>query len=740
MSGTNYNSEVQLSGTTTNWKIVGVGDFGIGPAGLTQPNQPDIVWQDTVNGYIGFWFMNGTNWVDSYEINFTDPNWQVVGVGDINRDGYNDLIFYHKPDGYLAYWLMTNYTSIGNGYMSPMQEADTNWNIVGVAPFPQSTSTPALIWRDQSNGMNAVWYMSWQNNTWTMTTNYTFVNSANQLASVPDQDYRIVGAWDVNSDGYTDLLWHHATLGLNASWFMTGPTNVAGGFPVPPEYNLNWKVASQDMVDSTWNLNQVAAPNQKATVVSSSQVNLTFPLSSGWSGYSFNLYRRANSSSWQLLQSNLTYSQIDSAIDTTVQSGNVYDYRWVAGSYTGSWVTASVAATPAFYRGKVILLVDTNLYQTDSADISWSVSHLKTNLIGDGWQIVGPHYVARHDDTYDPNQTNLVNQLAQSNILQIVRTDWAMDSNNTKGVIILGHVTIPYSGNLASDGHQDHSGAWPADTLYGFTITNVWDAAGNDTSTTINNTYVANSNVPGDGKYDLNASPGPFQLFVGRIDFANLPSFNTSTSASVTEGNLLRQYISKTENYRKNQAPFPVQNIGRVHGTFNNFIATGSDARNEPAYNNIKWFFDAAVPSTAASLVVGDPFRCTPTNYSGTESSSCLWGFLAGSGMSDSIGAYAVMSGTNDWLGDYSANLAAALSQTNQEPQVAFYGLFGSYFMDWNMSNDLLRSTLATSNYGVAAIILSDIANDGVIPVLWNYDGFRACLKSRLVVSGRVSR
>jgi hypothetical protein len=47
----------------------------------------------------------------------------------------------------------------------------------------------------------------------------------------------------------------------------------------------------------------------------------------------------------------------------------------------------------------------------------------------------------------------------------------------------------------------------------------------------------------------------------------------------------------------------------------------------------------------------------------------------------------------------------------------------GSYFMDWNMSDDFLRGALATPNYGVAGFV----AESQALPIsLWNFSVFEA--------------
>ena len=71
----------------------------------------------------------------------------------------------------------------------------------------------------------------------------------------------------------------------------------------------------------------------------------------------------------------------------------------------------------------------------------------------------------------------------------IVKQDYLADSTHVRSLFILGHVPVPYSGDIAPDGHTpgngNHQGAWPADIYYGNFYTNwtdkkVRDSTGQD--------------------------------------------------------------------------------------------------------------------------------------------------------------------------------------------------------------------------------------------------------------------
>jgi hypothetical protein len=81
------------------------------------------------------------------------------------------------------------------------------------------------------------------------------------------------------------------------------------------------------------------------------------------------------------------------------------------------------------------------------------------------------------------------------------------------------------------------------------------------------------------------------------------------------------------------------------------------------------------------------------------ETRNCLWGFQGGFGGPETINIFTGW----PWLTHTTADLS---NPATNEPPIAFYQLFGSYFGDlaYYTNNNLLRATLGTPNYGLAAI------------------------------------
>ena len=330
--------------------------------------------------------------------------------------------------------------------------------------------------------------------------------------------------------------------------------------------------------------------------------------------------------------------------DNTVALGTAYEYRIQRGTDGlggNGYVYAGVAVPAIEDRGTVVLLVA----DTHAAYLAPELAQLVSDLRGDGWQVL------RHDvaPTLPPPQ-----------VKALIVADYQAAPAAVNTVFIVGHVAVPYAGDLNPDEHPDHQGAWPADVYYG-TLTSTW------TDTQVNNaaaTRPENQNVPGDGKFDQSDTPTPPALAVGRVDLSNLPAY------ALPERELLRQYLRRDHDFR--HRAFAVAERGLVDDHFGLFYDSGE------AFVNNGWRNFAPLVGEANTNDL--PYRAT------LATADYLLAYACGPGYYDRAGGV----GTT-------ADLAA------QPVKAVFNMLFGSYFGDWDNENNFLRAPLASSGYALTS-------------------------------------
>jgi hypothetical protein len=234
---------------------------------------------------------------------------------------------------------------------------------------------------------------------------------------------------------------------------------------------------------------------------------------------------------------------------------------------------------------------------------------------------------------------------------------------------VLGHVPVPYSGNIAPDGHSGHIGAWPADGYYG-EMNGAW------TDTTVNNTTAdrtQNDNIPGDGKFDQGTLPSLVELQVGRVDMDRM---NRAPSSAMTEVTLLRRYLRRAHDFRHKQGAYAA--IPR-----RSIIRDGFGNAGNEGFATSGWSLAYTGVGQPPAAPIDEPpsLEWFLPAYAGGQ--SYLWGYAAGGGFYESAQDF----GTTTDLG-------------HRTSRVVFTSVFGSFHGDWDSDNNLMRAALAGNATG----------------------------------------
>jgi len=372
---------------------------------------------------------------------------------------------------------------------------------------------------------------------------------------------------------------------------------------------------------------------------SPAQITLTWTLDSNTtSGY---VVRRKlpGAFSWTTLAS--LAAGTTSYIDGTVTVGIEYEYQIEHSTSCYGYIASGINLPVVDARGAVIVLVDAG----QATALASELTRLEGDLRGDGWLVL------RHDipSTHTPPQ-----------VKALISADHSAYPGQVKSVVIIGHVAVPYAGNIVPDGHTpDHQGAWPADTYYA-------DLSGTWTDTSVNTVGASrseNHNIPGDGKFDQSTIPAASTqpiLAVGRVDLWGFAS-HTAT----TETNLLRQYLDRDHAWRTGQ--ITVQRKALVDDGF---------TASSEAFAQNGWRLTSLVG--AGNVLAADWFTILP-------SQSYLWAYGCGGGSYTSASG---VGSTANFFGSGSSN-------------AVFTMLFGSYHGDWDVANSFLRAPLAGNGLGL---------------------------------------
>lgn len=345
------------------------------------------------------------------------------------------------------------------------------------------------------------------------------------------------------------------------------------------------------------------------------------------------VYRKTKSAtSWTQIASGIT---IKSYVDSSISPNTEYEYMFEA--TTSSYMTDIYGYISVAYnleldsvvnRGDILVVVESLLFPS----LSTELSDLENDLISDGWN---PLFISHSSSTG-------VSDLKS-------RIDSADGVHGLDAVYLIGHLPVPYSGEIMPDGHTDHRGAWPTDLYYVTPATDWSDVHVIRTNTA----RPANENIRHDGKFDQNTISSELMCPIGRVDFYNL------TKSPTSELQMVKDYLEKASDYKRGHIN-PME-VGIIEDNFTSI----SEGFASNGFGNFSAICDD-------SLVVSDVLTGLVNN------GNYKWLYVCGPGTDTSMSGFATVSQLH-----------------NADYQGVFGMMLGSYFGDWNTQDNLMRSSMA---------------------------------------------
>ncbi|HEY5960115.1 MAG TPA: VCBS repeat-containing protein, partial [Polyangiaceae bacterium] len=170
--------------------------------------------------------------------------WAVRGTADFNRDGNTDFLWHNGETGEVAVWFMSGPTrlaaSVPDALIGPTRKAIDGWTIAGIGDFDRS-GTADLLWYNTSSGRLQVWHLDGTNHIGSDPE----IGPANTSTLYPSSGWTLRGTADFDRDGFADLLWQH-TDGTLAVWFLNGTNHLPRDIVLSAALPAGWQVRGTD--------------------------------------------------------------------------------------------------------------------------------------------------------------------------------------------------------------------------------------------------------------------------------------------------------------------------------------------------------------------------------------------------------------------------------------------------------------------------------------------------------------
>ena len=192
-------------GVPADWTIVGTGDFN-------GDGNDDIAWSNNVSHQLGNWLgQDNGGWIvnDTNMLTLDVPS--ILGVGDFDGDGTDELLVTRQGDG--GFLLDVLFTAPGGQFYDDdgvFGYVANGWGIAGIGDF-NGDGNDDILWRSDDGLVNvylahAAFGVSGRG----------FTVNWDSAVNVP-MDWRIVSVGDFNGDGIDDILWRHSS-GQLGNW------------------------------------------------------------------------------------------------------------------------------------------------------------------------------------------------------------------------------------------------------------------------------------------------------------------------------------------------------------------------------------------------------------------------------------------------------------------------------------------------------------------------------------------
>jgi hypothetical protein len=236
----------RASGCSNAWRPIGAGD-------MTGDGAPDIIWFNETTGQVASWLLDGTGHVlDTQYVDWRcakadcGQQWNVVGLGDVNRDGHPDLVWWNATTGEVGIWIIDNHGTVLGAQYLDRRSAWSNDPCQGTWPIAVGDVTgdgvADIVWADTATAQLSAWVLDGAGH----------VIGTQALGANGDSYHcntvrsMVVGVGDLDGNHYNDLIWWELYTGEITGWLRDAGGSTGARLP------LDWRCSIPSGCAAEW--------------------------------------------------------------------------------------------------------------------------------------------------------------------------------------------------------------------------------------------------------------------------------------------------------------------------------------------------------------------------------------------------------------------------------------------------------------------------------------------------------
>jgi autotransporter-associated beta strand protein len=219
-------------GVYSNWMAAWRYEQNPGRAGdFNGDGVTDLLWWNRDTGQVYIWFLK-----DGQVIGVSAPmegldvsQWLLIGTGDFNGDGVADLLWWKPETGEILFWYMQPSMATAEApfqaMLNPISQTMPAHAAIAYPGDLNGDGFTDILWRDYSNGDLTIWLMGADGKpilSGPPTPAFDDITKGERPGLSGGLQWQVAGLSDANGDGKADVIWQDERNNRLVTWLMDG--------------------------------------------------------------------------------------------------------------------------------------------------------------------------------------------------------------------------------------------------------------------------------------------------------------------------------------------------------------------------------------------------------------------------------------------------------------------------------------------------------------------------------------